>query len=519
MSFGRQIALLVGAALACVVLVTLQSAWSSRQEVRAGREVQLRSAVEAAYSIIAGYEARAAKGEMTLEQAQHAAREAVRTARYGGADGRTEYFYIWRMDTVTVMHPIRPEWEGRTVEVKSKGEPLVPLFVKSLRDSSDGRAWVMSYFPRPGQTEPVPKLQYLMEFKPWGWMVGSGLYMDDVAAQERASMLRGLVTGALALLALGLLGWGVVRGLRSQIGGEPAQAIRAMEAVARGDLSVRLHDAPQGSLLAALRHMVDSLRGTVGEVRQAADGISTASGEIATGNMDLSGRTEQAASSLQQTAASMEQLSGTVRQNAEAARQANELASSAGSAASRGGEVVAQVVHSMEEITTASRKIADIIGVIDGIAFQTNILALNAAVEAARAGEQGRGFAVVAGEVRTLAQRSAQAAREIKALIGSSVERVDAGATLVQQAGGTMQEIVDGVQRVTAIINEISASANEQSDGIRQVNQAVIQLDRMTQQNAALVEQSAAAASSMSEQAARLVQAVAVFRLESRPAA
>jgi len=259
--------------------------------------------------------------------------------------------------------------------------------------------------------------------------------------------------------------------------------------------------------------MQNALSKLVGDIRHASDSINTASVEIAAGNQDLSGRTEQTASALQQTASSMEQLNGTVHQTAESARTANALAGTATQAAQRGGEVVSQVVRNMEDITQSSKKIGEIIGVIDGIAFQTNILALNAAVEAARAGEQGRGFAVVASEVRSLAQRSANAAREIKTLIGASVEKVESGARLVQDAGATMQEIVTGVQRVSHIIGEITTAATGQSNELGQVNTAVTQLDQMTQQNAALVEQSAAAAESMRDQAHRLSQVVEVFHV------
>ncbi len=261
-----------------------------------------------------------------------------------------------------------------------------------------------------------------------------------------------------------------------------------------------------------LKAVLGRTASAVQTVREAVQGIQTASSEIASGNQDLSQRTEQTASSLQQTASSMEELTATVRQSADAARQANQLAGSAAEVAQRGGSVVQQVVGTMDDISASSKKIADIIGVIDGIAFQTNILALNAAVEAARAGEQGRGFAVVAGEVRNLAQRSAQAAKEIKELINTSVDKVQGGSELVQQAGATMQEIVQSVQRVSDIIGEISSAATEQSEGIAQVNTAVNQLDQMTQQNAALVEQSAAAATSLRDQADRMAQAVAVFR-------
>ena len=287
--------------------------------------------------------------------------------------------------------------------------------------------------------------------------------------------------------------------------------------IATGDLSSQIDTSGKdesAELMRSLAAMQGSLHVIVGQLRASTDSITTASAEIASGNLDLSQRTEQTASNLQQAASSMEQLTGTVKQSADSARQANQLASSAAEVAARGGVVVSQVVSTMDDINASSKKIADIIGVIDGIAFQTNILALNAAVEAARAGEQGRGFAVVAGEVRNLAQRSAQAAKEIKGLIGASVEKVESGSKLVADAGKTMQEIVGSVQRVTDIIGEISAAASEQSDGIGQVNTSVVQLDQMTQQNAALVEESAAAAESLKDQANKLAQVVGTFKLD-----
>ncbi len=296
-----------------------------------------------------------------------------------------------------------------------------------------------------------------------------------------------------------------------------AAAIQAAERIAQGDLTVEIavdRADEFGDLARALQGMNRSLAGLIGQVRLATDSIGTASSEIATGNIDLSGRTEQTASNLQQAASSMEQLTGTVSQTAESARSANALAATAATVAQRGGAVVAQVVTTMQDINASSKKISDIIGTIDGIAFQTNILALNAAVEAARAGEQGRGFAVVASEVRSLAQRSAEAAKEIKSLIGASVDKVESGTRLVADAGSTMTEIVASVQRVNDIISEISAAAAEQSSGLGQVNGAVADLDRMTQQNAALVEQSTAAAESLKGQASRLGALVATFRLQ-----
>jgi methyl-accepting chemotaxis protein len=337
----------------------------------------------------------------------------------------------------------------------------------------------------------------------------------SIFAQARLNtvyLAGGVVAFVLAAMALGgvLLVRSIVRPLQ--------EAGAVSRRIGQGDLTAAVDTARGdeiGELLRAVAEMRDSLRNVVTKVRESTDSIQVASSEVAQGNTDLSHRTEQAASSLQQTASAMEELTGTVRQTADSARTASQLGASASSVAARGGSVVAQVVSTMDEINTSSRKIADITSVIDGIAFQTNILALNAAVEAARAGEQGRGFAVVAGEVRSLAQRSAEAAREIKTLIGTSVDKVESGARLVGEAGSTMTEIVSSVQRVTDIIGEISAAAEEQSTGIGSINGTVIQLDQATQQNAALVEESAAAAESLREQASQLAALVSGFKVGS----
>jgi methyl-accepting chemotaxis protein-1 (serine sensor receptor) len=345
----------------------------------------------------------------------------------------------------------------------------------------------------------------------------------DVASQEyaagvnRYATIRAVAISAIlagVLLAV-ILGTALVRGIGRQLGGEPAEAAELAARVADGDLSsqIRLRPDDNSSMMAQLKAMQESLGTVVATVRQGSEGVATASAEIAQGNHDLSSRTESQASALEQTAASMEELSATVKQNAESASQANQLALNASTVAIRGGEVVSQVVDTMKGINESSRRISDIISVIDGIAFQTNILALNAAVEAARAGEQGRGFAVVATEVRSLAGRSADAAKEIKQLINASVARVEQGSTLVDQAGATMTEVVSSIRRVTDIMGEISAASKEQSLGVSQVGEAVTQMDQVTQQNAALVEQMAAAASSLSSQAGELVQAVSIFKL------
>jgi methyl-accepting chemotaxis protein len=337
----------------------------------------------------------------------------------------------------------------------------------------------------------------------------------NTAAQTTYESARGWILAMLGLnIACGLV---LAFWVAAIVSRPLKRAVAIARQVAGGDLTaeIRADSADEtGQLIAALKDMNDSLVNIVSQVRLGTDTIATASSEIAGGNLDLSARTEQQASSLEETASAMEELTSTVRQNADNARQASQQAVSASAVAVQGGGVVGQVIDTMSAINDSSRKIADIIGVIDGIAFQTNILALNAAVEAARAGEQGRGFAVVASEVRSLAQRSAAAAREIKELIGDSVDKVDSGSKLVQQAGSTMDEVVASVQRVTDIVGEISAAGQQQSAGIEEVNRAIAQMDEVTQQNAALVEQAAAAATSLQEQAAKLAQTVSVFKLD-----
>ncbi|OJU87053.1 MAG: methyl-accepting chemotaxis protein [Burkholderiales bacterium 66-5] len=341
------------------------------------------------------------------------------------------------------------------------------------------------------------------------------------AAAEASMETVKLAAVAVAILLFGIIvgAYYLIRNIRQPLDQANGMAGR----IAKGDLAMRAQDLTRGDefgvLMRSLEAMRESLAGMVQQVRQSSDSIAVASAQIATGNQDLSARTESASSSLQQTAAAMEEFTSTIQQSESTARQASQLASSASAVALQGGTAVTEVISTMGEIQTSSRKIADIIGVIDGIAFQTNILALNAAVEAARAGEQGRGFAVVASEVRALAGRSAQAAKEIKELISSSVERVEEGSRQVQGAGETMQEVVQSVQRVADMIGEITAASAQQSAGVSEVNQAVGQLDQATQQNAALVEESAAAAQSLNEQAQHLTQVVGAFRTDGAPSA
>jgi methyl-accepting chemotaxis protein len=394
-------------------------------------------------------------------------------------------------------------------DAREKYIPILNDYVKLIKDGQIEQARDLT-LPQiaPFQQKYFEALDKLIAAE-GGLMEQAGTQAEAISRNTRMLMIAlAAIAGVLAVLVGVLVTHGITRPLTAAVG--------VARRVAGGDLTTKVEvasDDETGQLLQSLRDMNDSLATTVSQVRAGTETIAVASREIASGNADLSARTESQAGSLQQTASAMEELTSTVRQNAENAKQANQLVTAASDHAVKGGEVVGQVVSTMGSIKDSSRKIVDIIGVIDGIAFQTNILALNAAVEAARAGEQGRGFAVVASEVRNLAQRSAGAAKEIKALIGDSVEKVDAGGQLVDQAGKTMDSLVASVMHVADIMREITAASEEQSTGIEEVNRAIAQMDRMTQQNAALVEQAAAAAESMQDQAGQLAQSVAVFKL------
>jgi methyl-accepting chemotaxis protein len=701
-----------------------------RNAAMEGHGVATRHLVESAYGVLAHFDSLAGKGTLTRQEAQSAAIAAIKALRYE----EKEYFWINDMHPKMVMHPARPELDGKDLsEAKDpNGKLLFVEFVQTVK--KNGQGFVSYLWPKPGMDKPVPKISYVKGFAPWGWVIGSGVYVDDVDAQfRRDATLLGGVASAIAVI-LGVMFWLMARSITRPIkravqiadsvsagdlsqeievtgGGESAQLIaalarmqtnlrerteadrrsademarirqaldvsalpmriadedgkivyvnnklrmvlqrdeaafrreipgfeaakidggsigmfyadpeaaierlrklektttvalvlggrdyavtttpvfcaegkrlgtigqwvdrteqlaaekelkeivsaasagdfsrrvsmenkdgfflqlaqdlnglletsntglnevsRVLGALANGDLTEKITNEYQGTfgkLKDDSNQTVENLTTIVNQIKEASETIDTASKEITQGNAELSARTEQQASSLEETASSMEELTRTVKQNAENARQANHLAVGASDVAVKGGDVVKQVVATMSGISESSKKIADIIGTIDGIAFQTNILALNAAVEAARAGEQGRGFAVVATEVRNLAQRSANAAKEIKSLIEDSVTRVETGNKLVNEAGQTMDEIVNSVKRVTDIMAEITAASQEQSSGIEQVNQAITQMDEVTQQNAALVEQAAAASESMQEQAGSLVNAVGQFKM------
>ncbi len=687
--------LLMGIAIAGAVVLAVLSLEAKRSAMFEEKRLATKHVVEVAHGVVAGYHAQIATGRLTDEQARSAAMATLKTLRYEGQ----EYFWINDMAPKMVMHPFKPELDGKPLgEFKDPaGKHLFVAFVDEVKQNKAG--FVSYLWPKPGASEPVAKISYVQGFEPWGWVIGSGIYVDDVDAAMWAGARKMAVGFGIGISLLALLGaliarsvirplneavkaadaiadgdmkfvidgadesetGRVLRAMRTvqdrlkavieaqmdmakrhddglishridatafpgaygelasrvndlvaqhiavkmqvvnvvaeyakgnlapdmeKLPGEKAAITAAIDGVkkqllginteintlveaaaagrfeargnpdgyqyafrdmvsglnrlmetcqtgldevshvlgriAQGDLTIRMQGAYEGAferIKNDCNATVDQLSTIVGDIRETTGAMTVAAKEIAAGNTDLSQRTEEQASSLQQTAASMEELTATVKQNADNARQANQLAESASQIAARGGNVVSQVVGTMDVINASSKKIVDIISVIDGIAFQTNILALNAAVEAARAGEQGRGFAVVATEVRNLAQRSANAAREIKALIGDSVEKVEAGSKLVTDAGATMDEVVRSVRRVTDIMGEITAASAEQSSGIEQVNQAVTQMDKVTQQNAALVEQAAAAAESMDERASGLSRTVSIFRLKDTPAA
>ena len=511
MSLNRKLWLSLALVWLGLLGVGLWSAVETRSTMLAERKAGMVNLVDAAQGIVNGYYALSQSGKMSEADAQRDALARLATMRYGEAG----YLFVMDSKPVVLMHPTLPQMTGKPVgDFKDPdGKLLYVAIVDAAKASGRGFAEYRGRLPH--SETAVPKVSYVVRFAPWDWNITSGVFIKDIDTVYYETLLGHLavvlVIGAIISLAMVL----IIRNVRASLGGEPDQAARLAASIAQGDLTqvvdVRPHD--KTSMMAAMHEMQNRLQRTIGEIRRSAESIASATQQIAAGNGDLSQRTEQQAASLQETAASMEELTATVKQNADNARQASGLAHNASEIATRGNDVVSRVIGTMGEINDSSRQIADIIGVIEGIAFQTNILALNAAVEAARAGEQGRGFAVVAGEVRSLAQRSGTAAKEIKQLISASVERVHNGSTLVQQAGTTMGEILQAVQRVTDIMGEIAAASEEQSSGISQVGRAVTQMDEVTQQNAALVEQAAAAAASLQDQAGRLRDTVSAFRV------
>ncbi|MGF6602484.1 methyl-accepting chemotaxis protein [Paraburkholderia sp. GAS448] len=513
MTLNKKLASMIAVLWIGLILIGAFGAWQNRSSMISDRRDQLTSLVQQGMGIVNRYYTLSQQHVIAEDEAKKQALAAIAAMRYG-KDG---YVSVNDSQPVMLMHPFKPEMVGKNMSqfTDSSGNRLFVDIVNAGNQPGGGFVNYLWAKPGSGSDEPVAKTSYAAHFTPWDWYLVTGMYMDDVQSAFYANLLRWLVItvvlGAIATAVMVL----VLRSVRHALGGDLEVAVDAAQRMAHGDLSmpVPVSQTDRGSLLYALHTMQRGLVETVSRVRTGTENINVGATEIAAGNTDLSQRTEEQAAALVETASSMDEMTSNVKQNAESALQAAALAGQAADVATRGSQVVDDVVRTMGEITNSSRQIGDIIGVIDGIAFQTNILALNAAVEAARAGEQGRGFAVVAAEVRSLAQRSATAAKEIKALIETSTDTVEAGASLVTNAGSTMTEIVQSVRRVNEILEEISNASREQSAGIEQVNRAVGEMDQVTQQNAALVEQAAAAAHSLKDQVGVLREAIASFSL------
>ncbi|WP_233440454.1 methyl-accepting chemotaxis protein [Modicisalibacter coralii] len=492
--------------------IVVGMAWQGRGTMIEDRRQSLFNTVGMVTTLLDGYAEGVDAGEFNTDEAQRRAAAALDAMRFGR--DRSNYLFVFDKNADIVYHPRREPGSDMSDYRDPNG---VAVYGELARIAGQGGGYLAYHSMRGSASDKTryPKLSYVERFAPWGWNVAAGVYVDDIQRVFFGKLWRYavilLIAGG-ALTAVFLL---LIRNVYNSLGGEPSVAAGVVGRVADGDLThvTPLRDGDQSSLMAAIERMRRELASTIARLRHASESIDTGAREIAAGNNDLSSRTEQQAASLAETAASMEQLTSTVSQNADNAAQANRLASQTTESVVKGQEVIARVVSTMGDIRESSGQIADIISLIDGIAFQTNLLALNASVEAARAGEQGRGFAVVAGEVRNLASRSAQAASDIKTLIERSVGQVTSGADLVNQADGAMNEIRESAQRVSDLMGEISAASNEQSSGIEQVNQAVAQMDQVTQQNAALVQQAASAAESLEDQASQLHQTVSRFRV------
>jgi methyl-accepting chemotaxis protein len=515
-SFTQKLWLPLIISLIALLLVSVSAAYMARSTRIGERKNDLVNVAHVGLSIVEEYAALAKSGVLSEADARKQALARLRDVRYG-QDG---YFLVLDSTPKMVMHPIKPASNGQDLNhvVDADGGHHYVAFAAAAQAPQGG--FVEYVFPHPHSKKAVGKIGYVVRYAPWDWILSTGAYVDDIdAAFMKSLYLAGGVFALLALLLAALVAF-TNRSIQRTIGGDPEHAAGVVGQIAAGNLVIaidtRLGD--QSSLMYVIHSMRDALTGTIGQIKLAADSVATAAREIANGNADLSARTESQAASLQETASSMEEITAMVRQTAGNARTASQLAGSAEQIVDRGGEMVAEAVTTMRDISNESHKMVEIIAVIEGIAFQTNILALNAAVEAARAGEEGRGFAVVASEVRNLAQRSATAAKEIRSLIQNAVSKVGNGAELVEKTGATIQEARGAIARVTGIVQEIADAAGEQSTGIEQVNMSVTQMDGITQQNAALVEEAAAAAHSLEEQARQLQAAVSAFRVEPETA-
>lgn len=514
MSLRRQRLLGVAVLWLILAIMIIVNAWQSRAMLYAEREQRMVTAVDIAVSTIEHFDMLAQQGEITQQEAKTLALETIRDVRFGAEDN---YLFAFDGDLKMLAHPRRPFGEDVSQVKDPEGRLIFRSILDNTRVTGSGFTEYYSNFARGNDAMPLVRT-YSEVYAPWNVYIASGVFMGDVNSAIMRQLLETVIVGVIAGILVTLAFWSMVSLILRRLGGEPSYAAGVVGRIAQGDLSAPVTISPNdtSSLLHDIRAMRDQLRETMQEIQTTSNAVDHNAAEIASGNQELSSRTEQQAAALQQTSSSMEEVTATVRQNADSVEQAKELVHSAGETSQAGQQAIGEAVVSMQEINAEAAKIAEIVTLIDGIAFQTNILALNASVEAARAGEHGRGFAVVAGEVRQLANRSASAAQEIKTLIDTSNAQVSNGARLVGTAKERMQKIDQQIQRVNDLFSDITAATHEQTRGIEQINIAISQLDRATQDNASMVQQTADSAQDLTKRSQSLNNVVSHFTLDSQ---